>query len=195
MSNDIRITNNDITNSIDTRASSMYNNYILGEFTGSNTIYSSNTMDGFMLYSSDIPVNRTSFLQYRSPNPELESAYDGLLGDRQKNIFAVNTDGIISEDDTICDINLRTATLFLEWNEQYKRICKELTVLNEDNKEIELLTQKLKGMGSQFKHLNILYDKDSSDSIHKQFSELETATLACKKRMYEDIEKQHDDVL
>ena len=121
--------------------------------------------------------------------PSLDTAYNTLLDSRNKNMYAVDTSGILTEDDKVCDINLRTSTLFKGYSERYKKLSNELENLLNDEKVLEESIQRMQTNILEIKGVCMAYKKDLIDPIQKNHTALYDSIVSMQTSVKSEIGK------
>jgi len=116
--------------------------------------------------------------------PNIEEAYNQFISSRDDNLYISPDEGGLTEDDVLCNTNLRTAGLFKGYNEELKKIQGEYQVLASDEDIF------VKSLQDQKKALSEIYNKvqvyhvqsiDTMNSNHlilsRSMSSVEVAVL------------------
>ena len=107
-----------------------------------------------------------------STGSSLTNAYSTLLENREKDLFIISgTNGILTEDDTACNMNLRTAQLYKELNETIRKINISLGKLMDDEKNLDESIVKIHTAMLDIKGQCIVYSADLVDEFQKSHAQ------------------------
>lgn len=97
--------------------------------------------------------------------PTLEEAYTNLMTTRDDNLYISPNEGGLTEEDVLCNTNLRTAKLFRGYSDELRKFQDEYKILIEDEDQI---STSMKNFHSSTKTLRIQtqkHDVSSNDSL------------------------------
>jgi hypothetical protein len=97
--------------------------------------------------------------------PSLELAYKNLLETRDDNLYIVSNEAGITEDDILCNTNLRTASLFKGYNIELKKLQAEYNILLNDDEMISKAFKDFMCSMQLIKNKVAIYHNESTDTI------------------------------
>lgn len=108
-----------------------------------------------------------SFQTRRNPPiPNIEEAYNQFISSRDDNLYISPDEGGLTEDDVLCNTNLRTAGLFKGYNDEMKKLQAEYQILvNDEEAFLKLLNDNKKCMGDIYNKVQ-LYHPQSIDNLN-----------------------------
>jgi hypothetical protein len=99
--------------------------------------------------------------------PNLEEAYTRLMTSRDDNLYISPDEGGLTEEDILCNSNLRTAKLFRGYTEEHKKLQEDYKLLTSDEEQITRANDEMylsiKSMRSQTQK----HHAASTDSIER----------------------------
>lgn len=111
-------------------------------------------------FESDIQM-----LDNRLIVPTLEEAYTSLMTNRNDNLYISSDEGGLTEEDVLCNTNLRTAGLFKGYTEELKLLQNEYNGISNDEENISKMNKDIRSSLGSIRSHTQKYHAASTDSL------------------------------
>lgn len=110
---------------------------------------------------------RNTFQTRRDPDiPSIEEAYNKFIESRDDNLYISPDEGGLTEDDVLCNTNLRTAGLFKSYTEELKKLQDEYQTLISDEEVFTKAILDQKKAHGEIHNKVQLYHAQSMDNLN-----------------------------
>lgn len=132
---------------------------------------------------------RNTFQTRREPlAPSIEEAYNKFIESRDDNLYISPDEGGLTEEDVLCNTNLRTAGLFKGYNEELKKLQHEYeTVVKDEEIFSASVLEHKKALGEVYNKVQ-LYHPQSIDNLNSNMLVLNRSMGSIQVAVLNEIE-------
>lgn len=142
-------------------------------------------MDSTFLVSAD------DYTTSVEATPDLESAYESLLLNRES-LFSDTNIPSLSDEDKLCNMNLEISHLFKILSEKVVNLNKQIEVLVDNSTSLDEAISKFKNTNLIMTNLCMLYSKDSIELLQKKYTDLTVESNMININIKKEIAKRRE---
>jgi hypothetical protein len=131
--------------------------------TGLQIVTPSPNTSGVQGLQAPIPTSRFNISNTYLPN--LDEAYSQYITTRNDNLFIVANEGGLTEEDVLCNTNLRTAGLFKDYMKELANLEEQYKILVQDQEDMAKSMVDIKKALGVIRHKTTEYHPSSADTL------------------------------